>query len=157
MSAAGGPPLTSIRAQAACFSAGQLLCALHRKGGESYWVLPGGHVDPGESLWDAVVRELAEESGLILEDAHLWALNEFRSPRRHVLDCTFFVTRWSGRSHLGSDPDAVAHPASLADLGWLDRESFADALFRPTLLARHLRAHWSDAGAAAAYLGVESV
>lgn len=148
---------TSVRAQAACFSASRLLCALHRKDTDEYWVLPGGHVEPGETLWDAVVRELAEETGLLLESAHLWAVSEYRSPSRHVLDCTFFVTRWTGRPVLGSDPDAAAHPASLSDVGWLDREAFTDAHFRPTVLGRHLRAHWADPATPAAYLGVESV
>eukprot|EP00349_Pseudokeronopsis_sp_Brazil_P002611 CAMPEP_0202962052 /NCGR_PEP_ID=MMETSP1396-20130829/6151_1 /ASSEMBLY_ACC=CAM_ASM_000872 /TAXON_ID= /ORGANISM="Pseudokeronopsis sp., Strain Brazil" /LENGTH=120 /DNA_ID=CAMNT_0049682357 /DNA_START=433 /DNA_END=795 /DNA_ORIENTATION=+ len=31
------------------------------------WVMPGGHVDPGESLEEAVVRELIEETGVLVE------------------------------------------------------------------------------------------
>lgn len=31
------------------------------------WVLPGGHIDPGESLEDGVIRELFEETGISLQ------------------------------------------------------------------------------------------
>lgn len=31
------------------------------------WVLPGGHIDAGESLEQGVVRELSEETGIHLE------------------------------------------------------------------------------------------
>jgi 8-oxo-dGTP diphosphatase len=40
-----------------------LLCR-HEKPGKEYWLLPGGGVDSGESLVDALQRELAEEVGL---------------------------------------------------------------------------------------------
>jgi 8-oxo-dGTP diphosphatase len=42
---------------------GILLCR-HEKGGRSYWLLPGGGVNSGESLVDALHRELREEVGL---------------------------------------------------------------------------------------------
>jgi hypothetical protein len=45
----------------------------------------------------------------------------------------------------------------LADLRWFTREEIADARFLPTLLQRHLRAHWDDPLVEAVYLGVESV
>jgi 8-oxo-dGTP diphosphatase len=40
-----------------------LLCR-HEKGPKTYWLLPGGGVNSGESLVDALHRELAEEVGI---------------------------------------------------------------------------------------------
>ncbi|HJR53494.1 MAG TPA: NUDIX hydrolase [Gemmatimonadota bacterium] len=145
-----------MRAQIALFVGGDLLCVRHRKASTDYLVLPGGHLDSGETLWEAAVREMREETGLTVEDGRLWALSEFHGDGRQVLDCTFYATRWSGRPILGSDPDAEGHPASLVGIEWVGRDAFADAPFRPTLLGRWMRAHWEDSGAPAAYLGMES-
>ncbi len=44
---------------------GELKLALaHHKNSAKEWVLPKGHVDPGESLEQATLREIHEETGL---------------------------------------------------------------------------------------------
>jgi len=62
----GGQPVTICLALCAFAAArdvtGRLL--LVRRCDTGDWELPGGHVDPGESASDAVVRETTEESGI---------------------------------------------------------------------------------------------
>lgn len=148
------PPPT-VRAQAILFRDGRLLCARHARRGAEYWVLPGGHVEAGETVWEALVREVAEETGLTVRDGRLWAVGEFVAAGRHVLDCAFAVTDFDGEAALGSDPDAASHPASLVGLAWLERAAVEDGIFRPAILARRLLERWDDPGAPAVWLGVE--
>lgn len=44
--------------------AGRVLLALRDR--PPIWNLPGGSVEPGETPWDAAVREVAEEVGLVV-------------------------------------------------------------------------------------------
>jgi 8-oxo-dGTP diphosphatase len=54
-----------LAAYAVCIEGGRVLLARYvPPGGESSWTLPGGRVEHGEDPFDAVIREVAEETGL---------------------------------------------------------------------------------------------
>lgn len=149
------PGPVEVRAQVACFDADRLLCARHRRRGETYLVLPGGHVEPGETLVEAARREMTEETGIETGRLRPWALGEFFSSGRHVLDITFIASEWEGEVRLGSDPEVTERTASLVGLVWLDRAGLGAAPFRPALLHDHLLERWTEREAPLTYLGVE--
>ncbi|MFD4230408.1 NUDIX hydrolase [Streptomyces sp. NPDC058545] len=53
-----------LAAYAVCVEDGRMLLARHVSAkGESTWTLPGGRVEQSEDPFDAVIREVAEETG----------------------------------------------------------------------------------------------
>lgn len=41
------------------------------------YTLPGGHIEPGESFVDAVIREMKEETGLTIKNPKLCGIKQF--------------------------------------------------------------------------------
>jgi ADP-ribose pyrophosphatase YjhB (NUDIX family) len=84
-----------IRVSALLTWRGQILLCRHEKPGKEYWLLPGGGVNSGESLTDALQRELEEELG-IDEDvpvegpvAIVESIEPKRPVRKHVVHIVF--------------------------------------------------------------------
>ena len=69
---------------------------LIRRGSEPFegkWALPGGFVDVGETVREAAVREVAEETGLAVEVSRLVGVysEPDRDPRGHNVSVAFLA------------------------------------------------------------------
>ena len=64
-----------------------------------YWEFPGGKIEPGETPYAALVRELHEELGIAVQTAYPWLTRIFTYPHATVRLNFFCVTAWSGELH----------------------------------------------------------
>jgi 8-oxo-dGTP diphosphatase len=100
--------------------AGRLL--LIRRGHEpeeGRWSLPGGRVNPGESDWDALVREVREETGLHVEPGRLTGAVERPAPGGAVFDIYDYAASVSGGQLAAGDDAADARWIDPGDIGQL--------------------------------------
>jgi 8-oxo-dGTP diphosphatase len=75
---------------------------------QSYWALPGGLMDAGETLEEAAERELREETGVT--DTFMEQLGTFsdvdRDPRGRVISCCYLALVDGGKVRLRPGSDA---------------------------------------------------
>jgi ADP-ribose pyrophosphatase YjhB (NUDIX family) len=107
-----------------------LLC--HRTD-QDLWNLPGGGVEAHESPWDAVIREVMEEVGLVVRVERL--LGIYAAPMRSSVVLNFLCVPVGGTIRLSDESDAIQW-FSLADLPSntlpRHRDRVSDAINQPT-------------------------
>jgi ADP-ribose pyrophosphatase YjhB (NUDIX family) len=103
---------------------------------EPLWHLPGGRARPGELLRDALTREFAEETALVVSVGRLLYVAESfdRSGGVHVISATFSV-------QASGTPHAPAHDAHVVDIAWMPRERALERI-APSVIREPLAAYF---------------
>ena len=107
-----------------------LLIRRGRPPGEGLWAVPGGKVRFGETMTDAIQREVWEETGLRVRPGRVvWAgdsIGPGEPPEWHFCLVDFLCTIEGGRLSAGDDAAAVA---------WVALDEANDLALTPTMFA----------------------
>ena len=76
-------------------------------------VFPGGHVEPGESFVESVIREVWEETGIRVENPKLCGIKQFQTDNDERYVVVFFkATEFSGELRSSAEGEAMWVPRS---------------------------------------------
>lgn len=102
-----------------------ILMVKNKKGdSSSYWSLPGGAVEEGETLEDAVIRETKEECGFDIEITGLYSVREafFANRGHHAILFTFLTRVIKGEIQI-MDPDE-----DILEVQWMDLQTANESM-----------------------------
>ena len=128
-----------IRVGAVVEREGALLLVRHQKPDrDPYWVLPGGRLEPDETIPQCAEREVAEETGLSARFSGVLYVSEFLREGRHTVDVIARMEA-EGDARLGSDPEvAPGSEPTLRELRWVDAEELEEIELLPRPLKDRL-------------------
>ena len=106
--------------------------------GEGLWTVPGGRLEPGETLAQAIAREVREETGLVAEIGPLVCVVERISEGYHYVILDYLARRIGGTLGAGTD----ARDARFFDDGELAALPITEGLLPVLERARATHARW---------------
>jgi 8-oxo-dGTP diphosphatase len=130
-----------IRVGAVVERGGALLLVRHQKPDrDPYWVLPGGRLEPGETIPQCAEREVEEETGLSVRFSGVLYVGEFLRDGRHTVDVVARVEDNGGsEARLGSDPEVESgSEPTLRELRWVGPAELAGIELLPTSVKERL-------------------
>ncbi|MDR3072881.1 MAG: NUDIX hydrolase [Clostridiales Family XIII bacterium] len=105
---------------------GKILFVRQQHEGKEIWMVPGGAIEAGETSQDAAIREVLEETGLVVDiERLLWHVEEVNEARGQRFVNYFFAKIIGGKVELGTDPE-LGEAQVLDDIGFFSKEDISE-------------------------------
>ncbi|MCP9292079.1 NUDIX domain-containing protein [Gracilimonas sediminicola] len=95
------------------------------------WIPPGGGVEFGESLEDALIREFEEETGIQISVGKQVHVNEVIHGSIHAIEFYHRVNQKGGELVLGNDPELDPEKQIIRNIGFFDRQEIEEMTMAP--------------------------
>ena len=120
----------------------------HEKESHSYWLLPGGGVNLGETLEQALHRELQEEACVDIQSGGLVFVNDgiALNGSRHIVQCAFLAEIIGGEINIGVDERVV-------EVRFVPQDELKTMDIHPPLKSELLQGLENGFSATSSYLG----
>lgn len=128
-----------IRVCALLVEEGKLLLARHRSPTrpEPVWLPPGGEVEFGETLENALIREAREETSLTVSVKELRLVHEYIEPPWHAVEFYFRCERTAGEPEAGTDPELGEGEQILQSVQFIDITTLKSLDLYPEVLRQN--------------------
>jgi 8-oxo-dGTP diphosphatase len=152
-------PHKVIAVRTLLFREAQVLLVGHRspKTGRVWWMAPGGIVKPKESIMEAAVREVKEETGLDVAIQGLVYWLEWVWGRSYCVELYFLGEVTGGTLRVGTDPEFADAQQLIFDARFLGLDDLEGFPVHPEIFRALLPEHWQQGfPGRAMYLGVDT-
>ncbi|MCC5926731.1 MAG: NUDIX domain-containing protein [Bacteroidetes bacterium] len=105
---------------------------------EPFWTPPGGGVEFGETMTDALTREIREETGIHTSVERLLYVSEYVKPPWHAVECYFLCKEIGGTLLKGSDPELSDHQQMIRQTAFITLHEMKSVNVIPEFLRHRL-------------------